>query len=74
MTCEHLNELIMRELGEAELDDDVIVVGDVMCDECEREYYVVLTIDGRPYSAHRNEKSKLTTLSEEGRLEYRKNN
>tara|TARA_R100000152_G_C6676524_1_gene111490 strand:- start:161 stop:343 length:183 start_codon:yes stop_codon:yes gene_type:complete len=45
MTCEHLNELIMQELGEAELDDDVIVVGDVMCDECEREYYVVLTID-----------------------------
>ena len=45
MACEHLNKLIMRELGEAELDDGVIVVGDISCDDCEKEYFIVLTIE-----------------------------
>jgi hypothetical protein len=35
----------MQELGEAHLDDGSIIVGGVMCDDCEKEYFVVLTID-----------------------------
>ena len=49
MACEHLNKLIMRELGEAELDDGVIVVGDISCDDCEKEYFIVLTIEAELY-------------------------
>ena len=35
----------MKNLGEGELDDGVIVIGDIGCCDCEKDYFVVLTIE-----------------------------